>query len=77
MTDIAGMGFATAVMVLKQVPHLKRTDTGKDKQRRPSGEMDFVIIRGRVAYNGEGNKMVNQEYKSESVFVITGMEQTG
>lgn len=25
MTDIAGMGYATAVMVLKQVPHLKRT----------------------------------------------------
>ena len=63
MTDIAGMGFATAVMVLKQVPHLKRTDTGKDKQRRPSGEMDFVIIMGRVAYNGEGNKRTDRNIR--------------
>lgn len=63
MTDIAGVGYATVVMVLKQVPHLKRIDTGKDKQRRPSGEMDFVIIRGRVAYNGEGNKMTDRNIR--------------
>ena len=39
--------------------------------------MDFVIIRGRIAYNGEGNKMIPPEYKSESIVAITGMEQTG